>query len=186
MKSPHSKFLGWDHYARDLARRLEAASAAGHPEWVELPATFRNAKGEGKYFTGKPCKNGHISPRYSMGKSMFDWAKNISAQCEPYAVEYVENLLPIGITLTILVGIIFSIYYAIEGWRRKDDPAINDGIIILKLGSKTAAAFSLPVAPALGLSAIYPNLLSMIEGIQPAMIIAAFILFWAGIRALKE
>lgn len=67
MKSPHSEFLGWDHYARDHARRLEAANAAGHPEWVELPASRREAKGEGKYFTGEPCKSGHISPRYSMG-----------------------------------------------------------------------------------------------------------------------
>ena len=67
MKSPHSEFLGWDQYARDHARRLEAANAAGHPEWVELPASRREAKGEGKYFTGKPCKSGHISPRYSMG-----------------------------------------------------------------------------------------------------------------------
>lgn len=67
MKSPHSEFLGWDHYARENARRLEAANLAGQPEWVELPATRREAKGAGMYFTGKPCKNGHISPRYSMG-----------------------------------------------------------------------------------------------------------------------
>ena len=61
MKSPHSDFLGWDHYAKLRAERLKAANSAGHPEWVKLPASRREAKGEGKYFTGKPCKSGHIS-----------------------------------------------------------------------------------------------------------------------------
>ncbi len=67
MKSPHSEFLGWDHHACDRARRLEAAIAAGHPEWVELPATRPDAKGEGKYFTGKPCRQDHVTPRYAVG-----------------------------------------------------------------------------------------------------------------------
>ena len=117
---------------------------------------------------------------------MFDWARKLIAQFEPLAVEYVENLLAVGIAFALLAGIFASAYYLITTWGKKDDPAMNDGIVILKIANKASAAFTLPVAPALGLSAIYPNLLGKIEGIQPAMVIAAFTLFWASIKAFKD
>lgn len=45
--------------------RVEAATAAGHPEWAELPARMMTAEETGvtRYFTGEPCQHGHIAPR---------------------------------------------------------------------------------------------------------------------------
>lgn len=57
-------FEGWDEYNR----RLKAATEAGHPEWVRLASTLKEADGSVPYFTGKPCKHGHVSPRYSSAK----------------------------------------------------------------------------------------------------------------------
>lgn len=47
--------------------RTQAAITAGHPEWTELPATAKEARATGArhYFTGKPCKHGHVSNRYT-------------------------------------------------------------------------------------------------------------------------
>lgn len=61
----HSKFLGWDHYAKLAADRLKAATQVGHPEWLALPATRAQAEKQSKkvYFTGQPCKNEHVTPR---------------------------------------------------------------------------------------------------------------------------
>ena len=63
----HGEFLGWDHYAKLRAKRLEIATRAGHPEWIQLPRNRRDAAGATPYFTGKACAQGHISPRYSNG-----------------------------------------------------------------------------------------------------------------------
>lgn len=62
----HRDFEGWEEYNR----RFAAATAAGHPEWVRLAATFKEAEGERPYFTGKECKHGHVSPRYKSSKCM--------------------------------------------------------------------------------------------------------------------
>lgn len=45
--------------------RTQAAIDAGHPEWAELPASAPEARaaGEKNYFTGRPCKRGHIATR---------------------------------------------------------------------------------------------------------------------------
>jgi len=59
----HRDFEGWDEYNR----RLVAATEAGHPEWVRLAATRKEADGASKYFTGIPCKQGHVTPRYAAG-----------------------------------------------------------------------------------------------------------------------
>lgn len=55
------EFEGWEEYGR----RLAAATAAGSPEWVCLPQTeaVMLAEGGRLYFTGRPCKRGHVSPR---------------------------------------------------------------------------------------------------------------------------
>lgn len=55
------EFEGWEEYGR----RLAAATAAGSPEWVRLPQTeaVMRAEGGNLYFTGRPCKRGHVSPR---------------------------------------------------------------------------------------------------------------------------
>ncbi|MBP6727284.1 MAG: hypothetical protein KA132_08815, partial [Thauera sp.] len=49
--------------------RTQAAIDAGHPEWAELLATRKEAAtiAVTRYFTGKPCKHGHISARWSHG-----------------------------------------------------------------------------------------------------------------------
>ena len=62
----HRDFEGWDEYNR----RFTAATEAGHPEWVRLAATNKEANGERPYFTGRECKHGHISPRYKSSKCM--------------------------------------------------------------------------------------------------------------------
>ena len=61
----HTRFLGWDHYAKLAADRSNAATQAGHPEWLALPATRPQADEQSKkvYFTGQPCKHGHVTPR---------------------------------------------------------------------------------------------------------------------------
>jgi len=61
----HTKFLGWEHYEKLAADRSNVAIQAGHPEWVELPSTRRQAEHLGKkvYFTGLECKHGHVTPR---------------------------------------------------------------------------------------------------------------------------
>lgn len=45
--------------------RDQAAIAAGHPEWASLPATKQETRDGSvfRYFTGKPCKHGHVAPR---------------------------------------------------------------------------------------------------------------------------
>ena len=50
--------------------RDQAAIAAGHPEWASLPATRQGAlDGDAfHYFTGKPCKHGHVAPRQRAGR----------------------------------------------------------------------------------------------------------------------
>lgn len=47
--------------------RTQAAIDAGYPEWAELPASAKGAKAAGArhYFTGRPCKHGHVSNRYT-------------------------------------------------------------------------------------------------------------------------
>ncbi|WBU54166.1 hypothetical protein [Paracoccus sp. SCSIO 75233] len=62
-------------YRRDMMqdKRTQAAVDAGHPEWAELPATKHAARvlrAEGwpigmpkQFFTGLPCREGHISPK---------------------------------------------------------------------------------------------------------------------------
>lgn len=62
----HRDFEGWNEYNR----RLAAATETGHPEWVRLASTLKEAGGLRPYFTGRKCKYGHISPRYKMGKCM--------------------------------------------------------------------------------------------------------------------
>lgn len=57
----HRDFEGWDEYAR----RLKAAKSIGRPELVRLPSTRKEADGARPYFTGRPCKQGHVAPRYS-------------------------------------------------------------------------------------------------------------------------
>lgn len=59
----HREFEGWDEHAR----RLNVAAAAGSPDWARLPQNRDVMLNEGGklYFTGKPCKRGHISPRDS-------------------------------------------------------------------------------------------------------------------------
>jgi hypothetical protein len=61
----HTKFLGWDLYAKLAADRSNAATQAGHPEWIDLPSSRPQAEQQGKkvYFTGLECKHGHIAPR---------------------------------------------------------------------------------------------------------------------------
>lgn len=61
----HTPFLGWDHYANARAARVNAATEARHPEWLELPASRPQAVAQGSrvYFTGQPCKHGHVTPR---------------------------------------------------------------------------------------------------------------------------
>jgi hypothetical protein len=58
----HTPFLGWV-----LDHRAQAAVDAGHPEWAELLASPSAARRRGDlhYFTGKPCKHGHVSVRDS-------------------------------------------------------------------------------------------------------------------------
>lgn len=67
MRSPHTEFLGWQHYAAVRLARRQAGEDVGHPEWADLPASRQQAKGVFKYFTGKPCKQGHIALRYANG-----------------------------------------------------------------------------------------------------------------------
>ncbi|PQV58733.1 hypothetical protein LX70_00546 [Defluviimonas denitrificans] len=45
--------------------REKAAQDAGRPEWLLLPGSAPEARGTGshKYFTGRPCKRGHIDIR---------------------------------------------------------------------------------------------------------------------------
>lgn len=45
--------------------RVSSALGAGHPEWADLPATAKAARATGvnRYFTGRPCGNGHIALR---------------------------------------------------------------------------------------------------------------------------
>lgn len=61
----HTPFLGWDHYANARAARENAATEAGHPEWLDMPASRPQAFAIGNkvYFTGQPCKFGHVTPR---------------------------------------------------------------------------------------------------------------------------
>lgn len=46
--------------------RLALATAAGHPEWAELPATSWAARecGSTIYFSQKVCPKGHVAPRH--------------------------------------------------------------------------------------------------------------------------
>lgn len=73
--------------------RTQAAIKAGHPEWVELPATAKEARElldagwpEGmpkRFFHGRPCNRGHISPRYASG--------GLCIACDvPYNREYAK------------------------------------------------------------------------------------------------
>lgn len=117
---------------------------------------------------------------------MFEWANDKIAQFEPTAISYVENLTLMGGALAVIVGVLAVIYYVIVGWFKNGDPTYNDGIVYLKIISKTSAAFALPTAPALAMSVFYPGLLGNIEGIQPPLVFAAFGLIWASIRAFKE
>jgi hypothetical protein len=65
---------GWSAAARSAAEqrfreREQAAIDAGHPEWVEFPMT-RDAALKAKvtkFFTGWPCKKGHVAPCYARG-----------------------------------------------------------------------------------------------------------------------
>lgn len=53
--------------------RTIAATEAGHPEWLDLPASPSEARAlqdagwpvglSPHFFSGKPCKRGHVSPR---------------------------------------------------------------------------------------------------------------------------
>lgn len=61
--------------------RTKAATEAGHPEWADLPSTSKEAralKAAGwpggmlkQFFTGKPCKHGHVSTRSASGGCCF-------------------------------------------------------------------------------------------------------------------
>ena len=59
----HREFEGFTSYAR----RLKAA--CDNSDWVRLPHSKRVMQAErGKlYFTGEPCKRGHVSPRNEHG-----------------------------------------------------------------------------------------------------------------------
>lgn len=49
--------------------RQRAAIEAGNPSWADLPSTRAEAiaSDAAKYFTGKPCRHGHVEPRYTRG-----------------------------------------------------------------------------------------------------------------------
>lgn len=57
----HRDFEGFEEYSR----RVAAATEAGSPDWARLPQSRDVMLEEGGklYFTGIPCKNGHVSPR---------------------------------------------------------------------------------------------------------------------------
>lgn len=59
----HREFEGFTSYAR----RLKAAG--DNSDWARLPHSKRVMQAEGGklYFTGEPCKRGHISPRNEHG-----------------------------------------------------------------------------------------------------------------------
>ncbi|MDN5787166.1 hypothetical protein [Pseudorhodobacter sp.] len=62
----HTPFLGWEVVGTHDAR-AQAAVDAEHPEWTGLPATAMEARDVGlkHFFTGKPCKHGHVSIRWA-------------------------------------------------------------------------------------------------------------------------
>lgn len=68
----HTTFDGWGV----VDARTQAAIDAGHPEWAELHMSWTGAglAGSLTYFTGKPCKHGHVAPRYSNGGRCADCA----------------------------------------------------------------------------------------------------------------
>lgn len=49
------------------SERRRAAIDAGHVEWLSLPSTISTARTASAthYFTGRPCRNDHVSPRYA-------------------------------------------------------------------------------------------------------------------------
>lgn len=61
----HREFEGW----AEFGRRLKAATEAGSPDWARLPYHRRVMRAEGGklYFTGIPCKRGHVTLRNKQG-----------------------------------------------------------------------------------------------------------------------
>ena len=61
----HREFEGWDAHTD----RLAIATRTGNPDWVRLPQSKRVMIDEGGklFFTGAPCKRGHVSPRNQYG-----------------------------------------------------------------------------------------------------------------------
>lgn len=47
--------------------RRSVAEKEGRPEWAALPVSHHDAKAQGEtfYFTGKPCRHGHVDLRYA-------------------------------------------------------------------------------------------------------------------------
>ena len=50
--------------------KIWTGAEVGRPDWDRLPRTRKAAMAVGakKYFTGKPCKHGHVKPRYVAGE----------------------------------------------------------------------------------------------------------------------
>jgi hypothetical protein len=116
---------------------------------------------------------------------MFDWFKTSKDAIEPLAHEFVIHLLPVSLLCALLAVAICAIYYAVQAIFWKETSGGSD-TTFAKVLTKISAAFSLPIAPALALSTIYPELLAKIEGVEGPLIIAAVTLLWSSFQSFKQ
>lgn len=116
---------------------------------------------------------------------MFNAIKEWSLWLEVYAIDYVESIGAIGIGLATVTCIYHLVANGIKNIRAAEGASKSkEEDMVLRLIAGVSAAYTLPVGPALGLSAFYPDLLGKIDGSQPAMLIAASILLWSNIKSL--
>ena len=90
-----------------------------------------------------------------------------------FMAAYINNLTWWSVLTAVLFPIIWAIIYAIKN-RAKLGSAEENSKMGFAMISKAAAAFSLPAAPALAFCAFYPDLLTQVQNLSLALVLAAF------------
>lgn len=84
--------MGWRGEARREGKRRAKAVREGHPEWVQYPRTRPRAVAAGVdfFFTGKMCKNRHISLRAVRGSRCVE-CEGTTDDVSPKVADFIRN-----------------------------------------------------------------------------------------------
>lgn len=87
--------MGWRGEARWEGKRRAKAASVGHPEWAQYPRTRPRSVAAGLdfFFSGKMCKNRHISLRAVKGSRCVECegnANDVSPEIADFLHDWID------------------------------------------------------------------------------------------------